>query len=156
MKCHQTITEVFDTIKRFFNKALPDFIDNHVQPVLDFIEGLKMVTDAATPVLETLFPKIPPALLSDIDKYLGDICAALQIEIDCKGTTSTFEDRLQCIAAHLSTLDPELRHSLEIKLASWLVRVTSGAENISADQIDAIVQFSYSHYKHLNTPVPND
>jgi len=156
MACHQTITEVFDTIKRFFNKTLPGFIDDHVQPILDFVEGLKMVTEAATPVIENIFPNIPPTLLSTIDKYLSEICTALQIEVDCKGETSTFEDRLQCIAAHLYSLDPEMRRALEIKLASWLVRKTSGVANVSADQIDAIVQFSYSHYKHQNTPAPSE
>jgi hypothetical protein len=61
MACHQTISEVFDTIKRFFNKALPDFIDSHVQPILDFVEGLKIMTETVTPVVESIFPTVPPA-----------------------------------------------------------------------------------------------
>ena len=151
MSCHKTITDVFTTIKRFFDKTMPDFIDAHVVPILNFVEGLKIIEENITPVIEQIFPSVPASLFVQIDLYLSEICTALQIEIACKGETGTFEERLQCIAAHLASVDPEMRAALEIKLASYLTRKTSGVTNISADQIDTIVQFCYSHYKHLNT-----
>jgi len=148
MSCHETITGVFDHIRRFFDKTLPGWIDKNVVPILHFVEGLKFIENGVAPVIEVLYPNISPELLNKINDVLTEICAALEIEINCSGTTTDLTERIQCIALHLSSLQPEHRNAIEIKLASWLTRATSGETVVTPDQIDAIVQFEYSHIKH--------
>lgn len=151
-QCHANTKNFFARIKGWFYKAFAvteKWIDDHVVPILHFIEGVKAFIDnpLLQTTLESLIPGVTPATFTAVDRVFDEVIAGLQIEIDCKDSPDLLT-KIKCVAEHLATLHPELKNALLARMAQWLTRLTAGDHQFTTSELDTIVQFAYAEWKH--------
>jgi hypothetical protein len=154
--CHNRIQKFFQKVKDFFHRvfiSVENFIDNHIVPILHFVEGLKAAVDnpAVDNFIEAILPgKVGEVLVNTLKENLGKVIDLLQIEAACKDAT-TLDDKIKCFIEHLRLLAPDHRDAIYHKIASILTRISAGEHVFTDSEIDTLVQFGYSQLKADHT-----
>jgi hypothetical protein len=150
--CHDSLTRFFQRVRTLFSKQIPAFMDAHIAGVLAFVESVKSVVNNPTleGILDSLAPKMAPAILSAIQDNIDKVIDALEIEIACKSCT-TFEDKIKCIADQIATKSPELQTALLHAMAVILSRLTSQNVTMTETELAALVSFTENELAHAAT-----
>lgn len=150
-ECRKTSKDFFAKVRAFFIKAFDDaqtFLDNHVEPVLHFVQALKQVVDSpAGDFIVNIIPgKIDDAVLGTLRGSLDQVIALLGIQLECSKEASS-ETRIRCFIEHLRGLTPEMQSAIYHKIASLLTRLNKGEHTFTDSEIDAMVQLAYNNSK---------
>lgn len=150
-ECRARSKDFFVKLKKFFIKAFDDaqnFIDNHIEPVLHFVQGLKAAVDspAGDFVINLIPGKVDDAIVQALRTNLGEVITILQIRLDCSHE-ATNEDRIRCFIEHLRAQSPEMQSALYHRIASLLTRINKGEHTFTNAEIDAMIQLGYNNLK---------
>lgn len=159
--CKTKLQLFFSHVRTFFKALFTDvesFIDTHVVPILNFLEGFKTVID--NPVMDTIAAflsgiagQVPEEILNGIRTAIDKVIIDLEL-VEAVEDAATFEDKLQVIATFISAQPKALQGNVLLRIASTLIRELAPTDAQKMDTVwrDTITQFVYNEQYHTKNP----
>lgn len=150
-KCNDRAKRFFKKVRDFFVKAfdaVEDFIDQNIEPALEFVKALKLAVDSgAADIVTSVIPgKWDDAVVAILRANLGKVIDILEVQLEC-GKEAKLEDKIACYLQYIRTCSPEMRDALYHKTASLLTRLSDNKKRYTNAEIDAMVQLVYTQLK---------
>jgi hypothetical protein len=132
-----------------FGGKLDEWIMQHVQPSIEFVEKFKGVIDSpAANLFTALFPvaeKLRTFLSDNLTKALNLLFAGTSIESE-----SDLTNKILQATEYIRNLPKPMRAAAYAKLASLMTKLSAGDENLESvknHSVDLLVQLQYSKMK---------